>query len=216
MRTGGAPDADVSRVFAHAIDLLSSLGHFVEDGPLPFDGPAAIKALGDITEGVFARRLGVLCAQVGIEIAPDDLEFRSATLLTAGKRIGDDRFDAAWSKMQTIVASYLDRLNDIDVWMTPTFSTEIVRIGVFGPDTAWEVQKDHLIDYAGYCWIDNFAGSAAVSLPLGFSTGGLPVGVQFTARPGDEAVLLSLAYQLEEAVEWWRHIPPIWVGDRDG
>src|SRR3546814_6053875 len=82
--------------------------------------------------------------------------------------------------------------------MTPTFSSEIVRIGVFGPDVAWDDQKDHLVDYAGYCWIDNFAGTPSISLPMGFSDNGLPVGVQFATKPGDEALLLALAYQRSE------------------
>ena len=98
--------------------------------------------------------------------------------------------------------------------MTPTLSSEIPRIGVFGPDISWDDQKDPLIDYAGYCWIDNFAGTPAISLPIGFSDNGLPVGVQFATRPGGEALLLALAYQLEAAIEWQRHVPPIWVGDR--
>jgi amidase len=97
--------------------------------------------------------------------------------------------------------------------MTPTFGNETVRIGVFGPDVAWHDQSEQLVDYAGYCWIDNFAGSPSISLPMGFSDTGLPVGVQFATKPGGEALLLALAYQLEAAVQWWRHTPPIWVGE---
>jgi amidase len=78
---------------------------------------------------------------------------------------------------------------------------------------AWDDQSDHLVDYAGYCWIDNFAGSPSISLPMGFSDTGLPVGVQFATKPGGEALLLALAYQLETAVQWWRRTPPIWVGE---
>lgn len=213
MRTGEAPDASVQRVFAETIDLLGRLGHGVGDGRLPFDGPDAVATLNDITEGMFSRRLGMLSDLIGITIAPEDLEYRSATLVDAGHGVDDDRFAAAWGRMGEIVAAYLERLNDIDIWMTPTFGTETVRIGVFGPDVAWRDQSNHLVDYAGYCWIDNFAGTPSISLPMGFSDNGLPVGVQFATRPGGEALLLALAYQLETAVEWWRYKPPIWVGD---
>jgi amidase len=213
MRTGGAPDASVSRVFAETIALLEKLGHAVADGQLPFDGPEAIATLNDITEGMFTRRLGLLSDLIGIKIAPEDLEHRSATLIEAGNRIDDARFAAAWQRMGAIVAAYLDRLGEIDIWMTPTFGSETVRIGVFGPDVAWDDQADHLVDYAGYCWIDNFAGSPSISLPMGFSDTGLPVGIQFATQPGGEALLLALAYQLEAAVEWWRRTPPIWVGE---
>jgi amidase len=213
MRTGEAPDASVSRVFAETIDLLGRLGHSVGDGPLPFDGPDAIEVLNIITPGMFARRLGGLSAQIGIALPPESLEYRSATIVAEGNRINEDRYDAAWGRAETIVAAYLDRLDEIDIWMTPTLSTEVVRVGVFGPDVAWLDQKDHLVDYAGYCWIDNFAGTPAISLPLGVSDNGLPVGVQFATRPGHEALLLGFAYQLEAAVEWARRRPPIWVGE---
>ena len=135
-------------------------------------------------------------------------------LVAAGEAIGDAEFGAAWTAMEAVIAAYLGRLEAIDVWMTPTLGSEIPRIGVFGPDISWDDQKDALIDYAGYCWIDNFAGTPAISLPMGFSEKGLPVGVQFATRPGGEALLLALAYQLEAALEWQRHMPPIWVGDR--
>src|SRR3546814_13244707 len=72
--------------------------------------------------------------------------FRS---IAAGEAVSDDRFAAAWSTMEAVVAAYLDRLDRIDIWMTPTLGAEIPRIGVFGPDVAWSDQRDPLIDYAG-------------------------------------------------------------------
>lgn len=213
MRTGEPPDASVQRVFADTVDLLGKFGHCVTDGQLPFDGPGAMETLNEVIEGGFTRRLALLSQQSGIPIAPEDLEHRSATLLAVGSRIDDERLGAAFRRMERVVAAYLDRLSEFDIWMTPTFSTEIVRIGVFGPEIAWLDQRDHLFDYAGYCWIDNFAGTPSISLPMGFSDNGLPVGIQFATRAGGEALLLALAYQLEAAVEWWRHTPPIWVGE---
>jgi amidase len=212
MRTGALPDASVQRVFSEAIALLGRLGHRLTDADLPFDGPAATELLGTITEGMFSRRLGMLSQAIGIEVKAEDLEHRSATLIAAGEAVGDAEFAAAWAAIERVVAAYLGRLEEIDIWMTPTLGSEIPRIGVFGPDIPWNEQKDPLIDYAGYCWIDNFAGTPAISLPMGFSDNGLPVGVQFATRPGGEALLLALAYQLEAALEWHRHVPPIWVG----
>src|SRR5690606_1576212 len=127
-----------------------------------------------ITEGMFVRRLDALSQYIGTPIDPAGLEYRSATLVAAGSKVDDERFGTAWRQMEKIAAAYLARLDEIDIWMTPTFSSEIVRIGVFGPDIAWMDQKDHLVDYAGYCWIDNVAGTPAISLPLGFSDHGLP------------------------------------------
>lgn len=214
MRTGDLPDASVQRVFEDTVALLDLLGHRVTEADLPFAGPVAMELLGTITEGMFCRRLGMLSQAIGIEVQADDLEHRSATLIAAGQAISDDRFASAWTSMEDVVTAYLDRLEHIDIWMTPTLSTEIPRVGVFGPDVSWADQKDPLIDYAGYCWIDNFAGTPSISLPIGFSDNGLPVGIQFATRAGGEALLLALAYQLEAELQWQREIPPIWVGDR--
>lgn len=213
MRTGAAPDKSVARVFDEAIAVIGRLGHDVSDAALPFDGRVAMELLGDITEGMFARRLGMLSQQIGIEMRAEDLEHRSATLIAAGEAMSDAHYTAAWASMEDVVAAYLERLETVDIWMTPTLSHEIPRIGVFGPDVAWGDQRDALIDYAGYCWIDNFAGTPAISLPVGVSDSGLPVGIQFATRPGGEALLLALAYQLEAAIGWQQRFPPIWVGD---
>jgi len=213
MRTGNAADASVTRVFGDTIDLLTKLGHQVSDGRLPFDGSRAIQTLQDITEAMFSRRLGLLAEAIGMPIAIDRLEHRSQTLIAAGNRIDDERYESAQRHAENLASAYLAGFDHMDIWMTPTFSTEPVRVGAFSPNTAWEDQREALLDYAGYCWIDNFAGSTAISLPMGFSGNGIPIGIQFATRPGGEALLLALAYQLEAVAPWWQQKPPLWLGD---
>jgi amidase len=60
-----------------------------------------------------------------------------------------------------------------------------------------------------YTAIHNVAGTPAMSVPLGASVSGLPIGVQFAARRGDEATLLALAYELEAAAPWAERWPGI-------
>ena len=56
--------------------------------------------------------------------------------------------------------------------------------------------------------IYNATGNPAITLPLHWSRNGLPVGIHFGARYGEEALLLRLAAQLEEAAPWHSKYPP--------
>ena len=62
----------------------------------------------------------------------------------------------------------------------------------------------------GWTSLANVTGWAAISLPLGSTADGLPIGVQLMAP--DEAVLLKLAAQLECAPPWADRRLPLWVG----
>lgn len=60
------------------------------------------------------------------------------------------------------------------------------------------------------CWKTTSPQAPAMSVPMGFSSSGLPIGAQFTAAYGREDVLLALATQIEQAHPWRHHRAPIW------
>ena len=55
----------------------------------------------------------------------------------------------------------------------------------------------------------NMLGLCAISLPCGFTRGGLPIGLQLIARPFEEARLLRLAFAYEQATDWSSHHPDL-------
>jgi amidase len=55
----------------------------------------------------------------------------------------------------------------------------------------------------------NVAGLPAASIPLGWSDDGLPIGLQFAAKMGEEGLLLRLAAQIEQARPWKDRVPPL-------
>lgn len=84
-----------------------------------------------------------------------------------------------------------------DVLLSPTLSHPAPPIGHFGTevDTIDVIMK--LNSYINFTTTQNITGAPAISLPMGLSRDGLPVGVQFAAMKGEERKLLELAFELE-------------------
>ncbi|WP_156688517.1 amidase [Mycobacterium sp. Marseille-P9652] len=90
-----------------------------------------------------------------------------------------------------------------DVVLTPTLADQTPRIGHLAP-TDYHQVIERLIDWVSFTPLQNVTGEPAISLPLGQSADGMPVGMMFSADLGQEALLLELAYELEEARPWAR------------
>ncbi len=86
--------------------------------------------------------------------------------------------------------------------LTPTLATEPWPIGHLSPVLGREELLRRTARAVGYTPIHNIAGCPGMSVPLYFPEGGLPIGTHFAAAPGADALLLGLAYQLEQARPW--------------
>ena len=96
-----------------------------------------------------------------------------------------------------------------DVWLTPTLAEPPVPLGSFDTppdDPLWPFQRG--MEFVPFTPICNVTGQPAMSVPLYWTEGGLPVGTHFAARYGDEATLFRLAAQLEAARPWGGRRPP--------
>ncbi|OBI22309.1 hypothetical protein A5713_11575 [Mycobacterium sp. E2497] len=80
---------------------------------------------------------------------------------------------------------------------------EDAPLGYLAP-TDYHQVIERLIDWVSFTPLQNVTGEPAISLPLAQSDDGMPVGMMFSADVGQEALLLELAYELEEARPWAR------------
>jgi amidase len=93
-----------------------------------------------------------------------------------------------------------------DVLITPTLVQPPPRHGALGADPATAHDED--LDWLPYTYPYNCTGQPAISLPLGMTRDGLPIGVQLVGPPRGEQVILDLALQLQEAMPWKDRRPP--------
>ncbi|MDH6245019.1 amidase [Mycobacterium sp. OTB74] len=93
---------------------------------------------------------------------------------------------------------------DYDVVLTPTLAHATPKVGHLDPTADYDQIMSRLIDWVGFTPLQNASGTPAISLPLAQSAEGLPVGMMFGAAAGQEALLLELAYELEQAIGWPR------------
>src|SRR5205085_7044054 len=109
-------------------------------------------------------------------------------------------------------------LSDIDVWLTPTMSTPPPALGEMVSTPEEPLRSMHksapTVRYAGV--IANITGNPAMSVPLWWNSDGLPIGVHFLGRFGDEATLIRLAAQLEAAQPWVGRRPAVHAASLSG
>lgn len=91
-----------------------------------------------------------------------------------------------------------------DILLNPTLSHPSPQIGYMGPEVPFAEAFERVKKYVSFTPLQNVSGAPAISLPLGVSSNGLPLGVQFGAAFGQEKKLLELAFELEEARPWPR------------
>ena len=104
--------------------------------------------------------------------------------------------------MRRLATEATDAFADFDVVMSPVLAHITPPIGHFSPALPFEEVSRRAVEFAAYCGLHNVTGAPAISLPLCTDSRGLPLGVQFIAPFGEDATVLELAYELEEAQPW--------------
>ena len=95
-----------------------------------------------------------------------------------------------------------DFQREYDVVMTPTLALRPIPHGQISLQGLARDVLQGILDFMPYTQLANWTGQPAMSVPLHWTRDGLPVGVQFMGRFGDEATLFRLAAQFERTRPW--------------
>ena len=114
------------------------------------------------------------------------------------------RIPLALARLAAVQRATAALFRTYDVLLTPTLAHEPPLVGHFDPTADFDEIMGRIADWAAFTPLQNASGDPAISLPLAESSGGLPVGMMFSAAHGHERRLLELAYELEDARPWRR------------
>ncbi len=186
-----------------AAKLCESLGHSVEEAAPPLDQDAMTMAFMALWTAGLAMQVDYICALTAQVPSLENLEGLTFGLYQAGKQVTGVQVLGAQAALHSAgraVAAWHQRF---DVWITPTLGLPPIANGSFDLTNTNPLEAfAPMIDYVPFTALQNGTGQPAISLPLHWSAEGLPVGVQFVAGVGEEALLLALAGELEAASPW--------------
>jgi amidase len=205
------PDPDCVAALEDAVQLLTDLGHDVVEAELPGLEPEVGSAIGTVFNTATAWIVGYWTRRLGRPPADDELEPLTRAYWELGRQVTAADYLLAIEECQRFTRGVATWLGGYDAWLTPTLSTPPTRIGEITstddePFRALEAGGP-TVAYAGV--VANLTGHPAMSVPLWWNTDGLPIGVHFLGRFGDEATLFRLAGQLEAARPWSGRRPPV-------
>ena len=86
-----------------------------------------------------------------------------------------------------------------DLILSPVLAHVPPRIGYLSPQQPFDQLLKRLTNYVAFTPLNNVAGGPAIAVPAGLSVEGVPIGAHLSAKIGDEATLLGVAFALEEA-----------------
>ena len=211
--------------------LLKKLGHQVKEDSPDIDGMGLAISYVIMYFGEVAAEIEKLESVLGRKARRSDVEPLTWTLGLMGRTVHAVDFVRAtnlWNMTARIMGNFHQ---EYDLYLTPTLAYPPVKIGELQPKPAEKtmisfvntlglgglLKASGMIDEMAkasfeklpFTQIANFTGQPAMSVPLHWTGDGIPCGVHFMGRFGDEATLLQLASQLEKAKPWFKRRPLI-------
>ena len=206
---GEAIDPEIAAATREVANLLAGLGHHVEQrAPELAADPAAVMATIVGASAAFNVRL----AEQRFGRAMTDRDFERLTLASAHNGQNTTATDYVTAQLSAFQISrgLAMFFASCDVFLCPTLCSPPLRIGEL--DSMSE-DPSHIAPilrrYMPATSMFNMSGQPAMSVPLAWNAAGLPLGMMFAARFGDEATLFRLAGQLEQARPWKGKFPPV-------
>ncbi|WP_435769760.1 amidase [Nocardioides sp. SYSU DS0651] len=226
------PHPEAVRAVERAAELLTALGHHVEEVDPPHDD----RQLGRDFLTIWFVHQAIEVERIKREVGADDSQFELDTRMMAalGRSFSAVDLQAADERRRDYIAALAGFHAGHDLLLTPTLGEppieigsldmpaplQLVASGLLRARSAGLLRRTGIVEqiveqnlaWVPYTQLANITGRPAISLPLHVTGDGLPMGVQLVGPLLSEGLLLRLARQLELAAPWAHHLPPAAVG----
>jgi amidase len=206
---GETIDPEIAAATREVAALLAGLGHDVEERtPQLAADPAAV--MSTIIGANTALNVRLAEHRFGRAMTHEDFEVLTLATAHNGQKATAADYVAAQQSAFQISRGLAAFFQTCDVFLCPTLCSPPLRIGEL--DTMSQDLSQiapTLRRYMPATSMFNMSGQPSMSVPLAWNAAGLPLGMMFSARFGDEAGLFRLAAQLEQARPWKHKLPPV-------
>jgi len=187
-------DREVERAFEDAMDTLRRLGADVRDVDLPSVDRAHALLLIILAEAYAYHERDL---QTHPELYGDVLRER----MLAGALVAASEYTQTQRLRSQLCAETAALMRTVDVLATPTTPR---------PATSFKVAHDPEVGFPRSNMLPfNATGLPTLAVPCGFSAAGLPLSLQLSGRPFEEAVVLRLGHAYQQATAWHTRRPPV-------
>jgi Asp-tRNA(Asn)/Glu-tRNA(Gln) amidotransferase A subunit family amidase len=187
--------------------LCEQLGHEVEEAEIPGDAGAMQAAAGAVISASIAANLEAEAERRGRPVEDGEIEVPTMLTYRRGAAISASAYVRGLQALHAYARAEAQLFETYDVLLLSTLGSPAIPIGWILEDPKQIAER--LFAFMPNTQAFNNTGQPAMTVPLAWSKAGLPIGMQFVARLGGEAMLFRLAGQLERARPWFDRIAPL-------
>jgi amidase len=188
---------EVIAAYEETVGLLRALGHEVVE---------ASPSYGRLATDFYPLYFRGIRDEAASMARPERLSDLTKGFVRIGRLISDRRLAKVKDRMPAVAARIQAFFRDFELLITPATAQLPVEIGRWRDQGALRTINGMSNVYPyGAAW--NYTGQPSAAIPAGFTAEGIPRSVMITARPNDEATLISVAAQLEAERPWADRLP---------
>ncbi len=207
---GETIDPECAAAVADVARLCEGLGHSVEEIRLDLDFELLRAATGAIIAASITATIEAELARRGRPLESGEVDAVTQAMHRRGAKVSGAEYANAMQTAHAAGRGVAPAMEGFDVLLCSTLGQPPIRRGQLrGDPLDLGGYAERLFAFMPNTQLFNITGQPAMSVPLAWSAGGLPIGIQFVGLPQDEATLFRLAGQLEQARPWAERRAPI-------